>query len=513
MTDYREILRLASLGISKSKIAESMEVTRQTVVTALQRAVIQGLNWGTVQSLSDRELALKFKAPAAGELTGHKLPDYEYVHKELVKPGVTQQLLWEEYCAKCRENGDIPYSLTQFKTRYREFASVKMATMHITRKPGEIMEVDWAGQMARIVDTDTGEVLPAYLFVAALPYSGYAFCEAFTDMKEPSWIAGHVNAYTFFGGVTKMLVPDNLKTGILKNTNAELILNKTYQEMAEHYGTAIIPTRVRAPKDKATVEGTVGIVSTCILAAVRNEKYFSLRELNFAIRERLNAFNIKPFQKKDGSRFTLFSEERPFLLPLPAESYEISEWRTATVQYNYHVSVDLMNYSVPFVYIKKRVDIRLTRNVVEIYYEGSRACSHQRLYGRTGQYSTIDEHMPPDHKEYVKWNGERFKSWAKSIGKHAETVINAMITGYRVEQQAYRGCMALLKLSEEYSKLRLEAACERALFYTPRPGYKQILSILKSGQDGLPVQNPKPQAKRSEFSFVRGSDYYSGGKE
>jgi len=510
MTDYKEVLRLASLGISKSKIAESMEVTRQTVVTALQRAVIQGLTWEAAQSMSDRELALKLKAPVAGGATGFKVPDYENIHKELAKPGVTQKLLWEEYCLDCRRSGSIPYGLTQFKAYYREFASISMATMHINRTPGDIMEVDWAGQTAAIIDADTGEIIPAYLFVAALPYSGYAFCEAFTDMKTPSWIAGHVDAYTFFGGVTKMLVPDNLKTGVQKHTNTELILNKTYQEMAEHYGTAIIPTRVRAPKDKATVEGTVSIVSTCILAAVRNEKFFSLRELNAAVRERLNAFNLRPFQKKEGSRFTLFSEERPFLMSLPSESYEVSEWRAAKVQYNYHVSVELMNYSVPFTYIRKRVDVRLTRGIVEICFESDRICSHPRLYGRTGQYSTCEEHMPPDHREYVKWNGGRFKTWAKSIGKHTETVIKAMLTSYRVEEQAYRGCMALLKLSDKYSNARLENACERALFYTPRPGYKQILSILKSEKDGSRAESHKSQ-RSPEFSFVRGSEYYKGG--
>jgi len=489
-----------------------MEVARQTVITALQRAVVKGITFETAQGLSDRELALKFKAPVADELTPRKLPDYDYVHKELVRPGVTQQLLWEEYCANCRQSNEVPYSLSQFKARYREFASIRMATMRINRKPGEIMEVDWAGQTAEIIDSDTGKIIVAYLFVAALPYSGYAYCEAFTDMKTPSWIAGHTNAYEFFGGATRMLVPDNLKTGVIKNSNAELILNKTYQEMAEHYDTAILPTRVRSPKDKPTVEGVVGIVSTCILAAVRNEKFFSLRELNVAIKERLTAFNTKTFQKKDGSRFTLFSEERQFLLPLPFERYEVSEWRTATVQYNYHISVDLMNYSVPFAYIKKRVDIRLTRSIVEIYFEGGRLCSHQRLYGRSGQYSTTTEHMPPNHQEYVKWNGNRFKNWAKDIGIHTETVINAMLSAYRMEQQAYKGCMALLKLSDEYSKTRLEAACEKALSYTPRPGYKQILSILKLGQDRLSSQNPIPP-KQSEFSFVRGSNYYKGGGE
>ena len=329
-------------------------------------------------------------------------------------------------------------------------------------------------------------------------------------MKTPSWIAGHVNAYRFFGGATKMLVPDNLKTGVIKNSKTELILNKTYQEMAEHYGTAIIPTRVRSPKDKATVEGVVGLVTNCILAAVRNEKFFTLRELNNTILERLTALNQRPFQKKDGSRFTLFAEERQFLLPLPSEHFETSEWRAATVQYNYHVSVDHMNYSVPFAYIRKRADVRLTRSMVEVYFENARICSHKRLYGRQGQYATLTEHMPPNHQEYAKWNGDRFRNWAKSIGEGAETVVNAMLGMYRVEQQAYKGCMALLKLADEFTKARLEAACQKALSYTTQPGYKQIQYILKSGHDRPQLEESKPQISE-EHIFVRGPNYYKGG--
>jgi len=510
MTDYREVLRLASLGISKTKIAESMEITRPTVNSILQRAAFHGLTWQEAQMLSERELAIKFKAPIDGA-GAYKLPDYERVHRELSKPGVTQLLLWEEYCGKCREEGTIPYRLTQFKKRYREYAATSRATMHIGRKPGELLEVDWAGQTAVIVDSDTGEVIPAYLFVAALPYSGYAYCEAFTDMKENSWITGHVHAYGFFGGVTKMLVPDNLKTGVTKNTKAEFILNKTYQEMAEHYGTAVIPTRVRAPKDKATVEGVVSVVSTCILAAVRNEKFFSLRELNNAVKERLLTFNTKPFQKKDGSRRSLFTEEMEYLLPLPRNAFEVSEWKTATVQYNYHISVDFQNYSVPFEFIKKRVEVRVTPNIIEVFHEGIRICSHRRLTGRTGQYSTLEEHMPQEHREYTKWNGDRFRSWAAKIGEKTLTVVNAILSSQRVEQQGYKGCMALLKMTDEYPKARLEAACAKALYYTPRPGYKQILSILKSGEDTIGAEPAQYRAKQSEFSFVRGPEYYKGG--
>lgn len=295
------------------------------------------------------------------------MPDYDWVHRELAKPGVTLQLLWFEYCDRCRDGGETAYQLTQFKKYYREYAAQTKATMHLNRKPGELMEVDWAGQTAAIIDDETGEVIDTYVFVAVLPYSGYGYVEAFLNQTQHSWIAAHVNAYEYFGGVTRILVPDNLKTGVIKHTKAEIILNRSYQEMAEYYGTAIIPTRVRTPKDKATVEGTVGIISTFILAAVRNQKFFTLAELNSEIRERLQKFNHKPFQRKEGSRATLYAEERQFLLPLPKNAYELSEWKKATVQYNYHIQADGHYYSVPYEYIKREVDVRLTRNIVEVF--------------------------------------------------------------------------------------------------------------------------------------------------
>ncbi len=312
MTNYREILRLRSLGINHSRIAQSMGIARQTVVTALQRAAAQELDFAAAESLSDRELAAKL-FPQGGKIA-YKVPDYAAIHRELAKPGVTQQLLWMEYCDKCREAGETPYQLTQFKTHYREYVAKTKATMHINHKPGDAMEVDWP---AHLIDTDTGEIIDVPVFVAVLPYSGYAYAEAFASQDQAAWIAAHVNAYNHFGGVTRMLVPDNLKTGVIKHTRKELVLNKSYQDMAEHYGTAILPTRVRSPKDKATVEGAVGNISTFILAAIRNQKFFSLKELNEVIRERLHIFNHRPFQKKDGSRATWFAEERAYLLPMP----------------------------------------------------------------------------------------------------------------------------------------------------------------------------------------------------
>ncbi len=507
MTNYREILRLRSLGINHSRIAESMGIARQTVVTTMQRAAAQGLDWQAAESLSDKELAARL-FPQGGKVS-YKAPDYAAIHRELAKPGVTQQLLWMEYCDRCHDAGETPYQLTQFKTRYREYVTKAKATMHINHKPGEVMEVDWAGQPAHLVDTDTGEIIDVPVFVAVLPYSGYAYAEAFISQDQAAWIAAHVNAYSHFGGVTRMLVPDNLKTGVIKHTRKELVLNKSYQEMAEHYGTAILPTRVRSPKDKASVEGAVGNISTFILAAIRNQKFFSLKELNEVIRERLHVFNHKPFQKKDGSRATWFAEERTYLLPLPRNAYELAEWRIATVAFNYHIGVDERYYSVPYEYIKRKVDVRLTRHVVEIFFEGSRVCSHVRLYGRRGEYSTIEDHMPPEHQKYLQWNGERFRKWAVKIGPNTVCVTESILTRYKVEQQGYRACMALLKLSEQYSPERLESACAMALDYSPQPSFKTIQSILKSGRDRLSVSTTP--SKPAEYGFTRGADYYGKG--
>lgn len=509
MTNYREILRLKNLGINNSQIAESMAISRPTVIATLQRAVAQGLDWQAAESLSDHELAERLFPQGNGK-PGYKIPNYDYVHRELAKPGVTQQLLWFEYCDQCHASGEIPYQLTQFKTYYREYVNKTRATMHIHRTPGELMEVDWAGQTARIMDSDTGETLDAYVFVAALPYSGYAYAEAFLKRDQEAWTSAHVNAYIFFGGVTRVLVSDNLKTGVVKHTRAEIVLNKAYQELAEHYGTAILPARVRAPKDKPTVEGSVGNISTFILAAIRNQKFFTLRELNDVIRERLHAFNHKPFAKKEGSRATWFAEELAFLLPLPGNAFELATWKKATVAFNYHIEVDGRFYSVPYEYIKRQVDVRVTRNVVEVFIEGTRICSHVRGYNLRDKYTTTEAHMPLNHQEYGHWNGDRFRKWAAKIGRQTATVVESILTGYKVEQQGYRACVALLKLSDSYTPEHLETACAKALHYTPRPGYKTIQTILKSGQKKAESLMPTTP---SEYGFTRGADYYKGGRK
>lgn len=382
--------------------------------------------------------------------------------------------------------------------------------MHINRKPGEQVEVDWAGDPAHITDPDTGEIINAYVFVGVMTYSQYAYAEAFISEKQPSWIRAHVHMYQFFGGVAKILVPDNCKTAVIHNKNwNDQRINAVYQEMAEHYGTAIIPARVRAPKDKPNAEGTAGNISTWIIAALRDEQFFSLAELNCTIRKKLEEFNKRLFQKKEGSRLDLFrDEELPLLASLPATSFELAEWKRATVQFNYHISFEGMLYSIPYEYIKRKVDVRVTDTTIEIFYNHNRIASHKRLYGRKGQYDTILEHMPQDHQKYLEWNGDRFRKWAERIGNNTYKVVDAILTSKRVEQQSYKSCMGLLKLADKYSVERLESACKKALGYTASPSYKSIKNILTAGQDKSVTEEPKTTTTQNKHGITRGADYY-----
>lgn len=509
MTNYREILRLDSIGLNKTEIAASCGSSRNTVASALKRAKECRLSWPLPADMSDQQLAGILYPGITGK-PEYKMPDYEYVYREMQRNGVTLNLLWLEYVEKCRLSGDVPYQSTQFNKYYGEYVAKHSATMHLNHKPGEIMQVDWAGDTAEVIDNITGEILDVYVFVAVLPYSGYGYVEGFFSMNQECWTAAHVNAFRYFGGVTRILQCDNLKTGVEKHGRCEVTLNKSYQELAEHYNTAVIPCRVRSPKDKAMVEGTVGVISTFILAALRNRQFLSLRELNEAIFEKLEEFNHKPFQKKDGSRALLFEEEKPFLQPLPPRPFELATWKVATVGPNYHISVEKMNYSVPYEYIRQKVDVRITRNTVEVFFGGNRICSHVRLYGRANQYSTTEAHMPPNHRQYSQWNGERFRRWAGKIGPNTGMVVSAILSGYKAEQQGYKSCLGLLKLADKYSPQRLEGACTRVLTFTPRPSLKNIQAILASGQDRLPVEESAKTDTSAQYGFTRGADYYGG---
>lgn len=292
---------------------------------------------------------------------------------------------------------------SQFCAHVQEDEMKRHASMHIPRKPGEQIEVDWAGDPAHWIDPITGEEVPAPVFVGVMTYSQYAYAEAFKNEKQLAWITAHKHMYDYFGGVARVLVSDNCSTAVI-HTNDNWFtpeLNKTYHEMAEHYGCAIVPARVRKPKDKPNAEGSVNLVGMWIIAALRNEKFFSLRELNAAIQAKLVEYNNAEFQKKEGSRQSLFFEEKPLLLPLPATRFELADWKVATVQYNYHIVVNNMYYSVPYNYIHKKVNVRITENTIEVFLEGTRIAFHKKLTGRPGQYSTQTEHMPEKHQDYL----------------------------------------------------------------------------------------------------------------
>lgn len=511
MTKYREILRLKSLGFSDRSIALSCNVSRKTVAKVTRRAEEINISWPLDFDMTDHVLE-EMMFPKEKSATNKRMPDFEYVRKELLRNGVNKKLLWVEYCEECRMNNDEPLMYSQFCYYIQKDEEKRRATMHIPRKPGEQIEVDWAGDPAHIIDPDTGEITNAWIFVGVLTYSQYTFVMAFINEKTDNWIKAHVRMFEFFGGVTPVLVSDNCATAVnhSKSDWYTTELNTTYHEMAEHYNLAIIPARVRKPKDKPNAEGSVSNVSTWITAALRNEQFFSLAELNTAIHEKLRAYNANKFQKKDCSRLTLFlGEEQPLLAPLPATPFEVAEWKTATVQFNYHIAVDKMYYSVPYQYIKNKVDVRITDTTIEIFYNHNRIASHRHLHGRPGMYSTVTEHMPEDHQKYLEWNGERFRKWATRIGTNTYEVVHTILTSGRVEQQSYRGCMGLLKLADKYSEAKLEAACKKALTYTNTPSYKSIKNLLVTMGDSLETELPQKEASKKS-GIIRGASYYGG---
>lgn len=332
------------------------------------------------------------------------MPDFEQVFRELARNGVTLKLLWAEYCEDCRQANQQPFMYSQFCFHFQQYAEKDRATMHIPRKPGDRIEVEWAGDKMYIVDRDTGEATPAYLFIGVLSFSMYAYAEACSGMDMENWINAHVNMFRYFGGSAVMLVPYNLKTGVDHTQDWYTPqINRTYHELAEYYNTAVIPARVRRPKDKSSTEGTVGVVSTRIIAALHNRKLFSLQELNQAVQEKLEEHNQVPFTKREGSRSSVFlNQENTFLQKLPAARFELAQWKVATVQYNYHISLEKMQYSVPYEYIRQKVDVRLTKNTVEVFFNQNRIASHRRLYGHPGQYSTVETHMPESHQKHLQ---------------------------------------------------------------------------------------------------------------
>ena len=382
--------------------------------------------------------------------------------------------------------------------------------MRQEHRAGDKMFVDFAGQTVSVINPETGEVREVAIFVATLGASNYTYAEAVEGQDLMSWLDAHVHAFEFFGGVTAAVVPDNLKAGVSKPNFYEPDINPSYRELGEHYGIVILPTRVRKPRDKAKVENAVLQVERWLLAPLRNHEFFSVAEVNEALRERLAELNDKPFQKLRGCRRSLFEElDKPALKPLPTKRFELAHWKTNVgVNIDHHVEFDRHYYSVPFHLVHKRVDIRATGTVVECFFKGKRIASHIRSYQRNG-YTTVAEHRPKSHREYAEWTPERITRWAETIGPATANVVRHVLSARRYPEQAFRSCLGIIRLGKTYGKERVEAACTRAEAIGSR-SYKSVASILKTGFDREPLQEPSTQGELPlSHENIRGSDYYN----
>lgn len=505
MLNYREILRLLSLGYTQREIARSLHCSRNSVRDVSYASHKTGIKWPLDDSVTNADIHKQFHM--TDETDDHyRVPDYARMHEELASKGVNLTLLWSEYCTDCYASGSMPYMYTQFCEKYRQWARLSKATMRIKHKPGDTMQVDWAGQTIPIYDHTGGES-PVYIFVSVLPCSCYAYAEACPDMKSESWLLCHIHAYEYYGGVTRLLIPDNLKTGVIRNDRYETCINKSYYELAEYYDTAIVPARVEHPKDKGLAEGTVKFVETWIIAALRNRKFFNIQEVQQAVREKLEELNRMPFKKRKGNRYEAFlEEEREFLKQLPLTPYEPAVWSTARVPLDYLISDGKNKYSVPFDLIGKEVSVRLTRNLVEVFFEGSRVAIHTRETRQLRDPVVIPEHMPEAHRKYLMYNADDFTLWARSAGKYTESVINAFLNSGKEPEQGFKSCASLMKLADKYGLGKLEWACEQVARYAKAPNIRIISNIIKDkGKTGN-----SPSAKDdSKYGITRGASYYA----
>ena len=509
------ILELREAKMSRNMIAETRHMSRHSVSEVFAIADRIGIKYADVRNLDDTEVYNMFFPDKHAVENLFKEPDYEYIHDELKKVGVTLKLLWEEYKDKCLENGDIPMGYTKFCAGYSEHTTVNKLTNHLENKPGVKTEVDWSGPTMHFCDTSTGEIRTVYLFVATLPYSQYSYVEPTLDMKMDTFLRCHIHMYDFFGGVTTRLVCDNLKTGVVKHPKeGEIVLTADYEALGLHYMTAIMPAGVKKPKQKASVEGTVGKIATAIIAKLRNEEFYSFEDLKSAVWKKLYAFNNENFTKREGTRYESYLDEKEYLHVLPDVPFEISTWVYGrNVNIDFHVVFEKNRYSCPYQYARKTVDLRVTDTTVEIYYQGNRISTHNRFpAGHKNQYSTHPEDMPEKFK-ITPWNDERIKNWASSIGPYTAQVINRIFTGVDIKEQGYNPSLAVLRLSKDYTEDRLEAACEFAIVKgIKKPRYHHLKAILAANQDKLYLESKKCKGPDDDtMGYLRGSDYYEDG--
>ena len=507
MRKIKEVMRLKSSGLSIREISRSCNIPRSTVSDYLDRFLFADLKWPLDPEISEDELdKLLFEKP---EVRSRDIkrpePDWAVVGKELKRKGVTLRLLWQEY----RENYPEGYGYSQFCSQHRSWTKTLPVSMRQTHKAGEKLFVDYAGMRMPLTDYKTGEITPVEIFVAALGASQYLYAEATHTQRLSDWIGSHVRTFEYLGGVTEIVVPDNLKSGVTKACRYEPHINQSYADMASFYGVAVIPARPRKPKDKAKVESGVQIIEREVLARLRDRTFFSLAELNRSMKELLVAVNKRPFQKIDASRLELFEEiDKPALSPLPSQSYEYGIFFQPKVNIDYHIEVLGHYYSVPFHLKAQKVDVRVTNRMVEVMHNGKRVATHVRNDSK-GRHTTETSHMPKAHQKHQEWTPSRLIQWAGKIGPYCAKAVEHIIKSRKHPEQGYRSCLGIMRLSKSYAPARVEAACHRALALEVC-SYQSIKSILKTGKDheSLPDVNATPEDCKAYHQNVRGKDYY-----
>jgi transposase len=505
MRHLREILRLRyERGLSHREIARSLSISSSTVATFLERARGADLCWPLPEGWDDLTLSERlYASPMPGR--SRPLPDMAWVHAELRRPGVTLQGLWVEYL----EANPGGYRYSQFCEHYRRWSKKLSPTMRQVHRAGEKVFLDFSGKRPHLVNRVTGEIVEVELFVGVLGASSYTYAEAVESQDLSSWCGAHARMLEYFGGVPEIFVPDNLKSGVTRACRYEPQVNRTYQELAGHYGAVVIPARPYKPRDKAKVEVGIQVAQRFILAALRNRTFFDLASLNAAIKERLEALNNRPIKKLGLSRRELFEKlDRPAFKPLPAARFELAEWKDCGVNIDYHVVVDYNYYSVPYQLTGERVDARVTEKTVEIFFKSRRVASHLRRRGR-GHYATQITHMPQAHRDHAEWSPSRLIAWAQKMGDATGSLVEKILADRPHPEQGYRSCLGILRLSKRYGEARTEAACQKAMRLSSY-SYQTVKNILSAGLEASREEEPAGATSITlpAHENIRGADYY-----
>jgi transposase len=494
------------LGRSHRETASAQGVSLGVVTSVLKRATEAGLDWAAVQEMAEEALdaMLYPRGPSTPSARG-PMPDFPALNRERLKAGVTLQLLHIEY----REANPQGFGYTQFCEYYRRWRANRGLTMRQVHIAGDKLFVDYSGKKAHYTDPTTGVPVAVELFVAVFGASNFTFAEATHTQRVPDFIASHVRAFAYFGGVPAALVPDQLKSAVIGASRYEPDLQRTYEDLAEHYGTAVVPARPKKPRDKAKVEVGVQIVQRWILARLRNQTFFSLGELNAAIAGLIEDLNGRTMKRYRASRRELFDRtDRPALRPLPSTPYDFAVWSKCKVETSYHVMVDDHAYSVPHTWVGFGVEARATAALIEIIRSNGDVSTHARSFVPGGA-TTNPDHLPVAHRKHLEWTPERIAVWAGEVGPATAALTEAILRERPHPEQGYRSCLGVLRLHKRYGSARMERACARAMAAGARSA-RHVESILVHGLDRLePLNTPPAPATPIAHENLRGRTYYN----